>query len=134
VIRGEDAGQLLLVFESGATAIWDANRFNESDAAEPRYTFGEMRIDGTAGHLTMDATSVIRLKPLGQPATELAYARERRNFAGDCVYALQRHFVDCMISGREFESNGANYLQNVRLVDAAYESVRTGQTIRVPGR
>ena len=31
-IRGEDAGQLLLKFRNGSTAIWDANRYNESEA------------------------------------------------------------------------------------------------------
>ena len=56
VIRGEDAGQLLLTFEYGATAIWDANRYNEVEADSPRFTFGELRIDATAGHLTMDTS------------------------------------------------------------------------------
>jgi predicted dehydrogenase len=130
-IRGEDAGQVLLKFRNGATAIWDASRYNESEAGNPRFTFGELRIDGTGGHLTMDTDSTIRVKRLGQPAFELDYARERKNFAGDCVYLLQRHFVDCMLSGAEFESNGTDYLNNVRIVDAAYESARTGSTVRL---
>jgi D-apiose dehydrogenase len=131
LICGEDAGQLLLKFQNGMTAIWDANRYNESEAESPRFTFGELRVDGTGGHLTMDASSTIRVKRLGEPAAELDYARERRNFAGDCVYFLQRHFVDCMRSGQEFESSGPDYLKNVRIVDAAYESARTGNSVRV---
>jgi len=130
-IRGEDAGQLLMRFESGATAIWDANRYNESDAESPRFTFGELRVDGTGGHLTMDASSVVRMKRLGEASVEVAYARERKGFAGDSVYALQRHFVECLNSGREFESTGADYLHNVRVVDAAYESARTGSTVKL---
>jgi Predicted dehydrogenases and related proteins len=130
-IRGEDAGQLLLKFENGATAIWDANRYNESEAESPRFTFGELRIDGTAGHLAMDTSSTIRIKRLGQTATELEYVRERKNFAGDCVFLLQRHFVDCMLSGQEFESSGPDYLKNVRIVDAAYESAQTGCCVRI---
>jgi predicted dehydrogenase len=131
-IRGEDAGQLLLKFRDGSTAFWDANRYNESEAESPRFTFGELRIDGTAGHLTMDSTSAIRVKRLGEPIRELEYPRERKNFAGDCVYFLQRHFVDCMLSGREFETSGADYLNNVRVVEAAYESARTGSVVRLP--
>ena len=131
VIRGEDAGQLLLKFQNGATAFWDANRYNESEAESPRFTFGELRIDGTGGHLTMDAASTIRVKRLGEPLTELHYARERKNFAGDCVYFLQRHFVDCLVSGQEFETNGVDYLKNIRIVDAAYESARTGKVVRL---
>jgi predicted dehydrogenase len=117
--------------ESGATAIWDANRYNETDAEFPRYTFGQLRLDGTHGHLTMDAESTIRVKRLGEPIVELQYERERKNFAGDCVYALQRHFVDCMLSGGEFESSGNDYLKTVRVVEAAYESAMTGQVVRI---
>ena len=130
VIRGEDATQLLLKFRNGATAVWDANRYNESEAESPRFTFGELRIDGTGGHLRMSADSTIHVKRLGQPAVELDYVRERKHFAGDCVFFLQRHFVDCMFSGEEFESSGKDYLNNVRIVEAAYESARTGSTVR----
>lgn len=118
-------------FRAGATAIWDANRYNESDAERPRFTFGEMRIDGTGGHVTMDATSRIRMTRLGEPSIKVEYARERKNFAGDCVYALQRHFVDCMLSGTRFESTGVDYLHNVRVVEAAYESAATGSTVKL---
>jgi predicted dehydrogenase len=130
-IRGEDAGLLLLAFESGATAIWDANRYNETEAHSPRFTFGHLRVDATGGHLTMDAASNIRVKPLGQDGRNLDYPRRDVNFAGDCVYFLQRHFVDCMLSGREFESSGAEYLKTIRVVDAAYESAACGGVVRV---
>jgi D-apiose dehydrogenase len=126
VIRGEDAGQLFLRFESGATAIWDANRYNETEAPNPRFTFGEIRVDGTGGHLTMDSEANIRVKKLGEPAWNSEYARENCNFAGDCVYALQRHFVDCMLSGREFESSGREYLKTLEVVFAAYASSSSG--------
>src|SRR5690349_11774257 len=82
-IRGEDAGQWFLKFESGATAIWDANRYNEVETALPRYTFGQLRIDATGGHLTMDTESNIRIKPLGEPGYDLDYPRHNVNFAGD---------------------------------------------------
>ncbi len=122
VIRGEDAGQVFFRFASGATAVWDANRYNETESPSPRFTFGELRIDATGGHLTMDAESNLRIKPLGRPATAVDYAREDVNFAGDCVYATQRHFVDCLLSGREFESSGEDYLKTLRVVEAIYDS------------
>ncbi|MEO7146073.1 MAG: Gfo/Idh/MocA family oxidoreductase [Bryobacteraceae bacterium] len=122
VIRGEDTGQLLLCFESGATALWDANRYNETEAANPRYTFGEIRVDGTGGHLTVDMEGNIRVKKLGEPGWNLQYLHENRNFSGDCVYALQRHFVDCMLSGREFESSGRDYLKTLKVAFSAYAS------------
>jgi D-apiose dehydrogenase len=131
VIRGEDAGQLVLRFASGATAIWDANRYNETETASPRFTFGQLRVDGTGGHLTMDSESNIRIKRLGEPGVDLDYVRQNVNFAGDCVYFLQRHFIDCLRSGREFESNGEDYLKTIRVVEAAYESAASGNSVRL---
>lgn len=131
VIKGEDAGQLLLTFASGATAIWDANRYNEVETASPRYTFGSLRIDATRGHLTMDTAATIRIKPLGGQGRDLEYPRADVNFAGDCVYFAQRHFVDCLLSGREFESNGSDYLKTIAAVEAAYASAERGQVIRL---
>ncbi len=122
IIQGEDSAQLFLKFESGATAVWDANRYNEIEAESPRLTFGQLRIDGTGGHLTMDTEANLRLKVLGQAARSIEYPWENKNFAGDCVYALQRHFVDCMLSGKDFESNGKDYLETVKVMEAAYAS------------
>jgi predicted dehydrogenase len=53
------------------------------------------------------------------------------NFAGDCVYFLQRHFTDCLLSGAEFESSGFDYLKTIDAVEAAYESARLGQVVRL---
>jgi predicted dehydrogenase len=122
-IRGEDAGQIFLRFENGATALWDANRYNESEAANPRLTFGEIRVDATGGHLTVDHAGNMRLKRLGAPAEDVLYRHEDRGFAGDSVYALQRHFTDCMISGAEFETSGEDYLKTLRIVFGIYEQL-----------
>jgi predicted dehydrogenase len=132
VIQGEDAGLLVLGFDSGATAIWDASRYHETEAAEPRYTFGQLRVDGTAGHLTMDTEARIRVKGLGQPAYDVEYALEPWSFAGDCVYFLQRHFVDCVRSGAPFESNGRDYLKTIEVMDAAYASAAAGRVVALP--
>jgi predicted dehydrogenase len=131
VIRGEDTGQVFFRFASGATAIWDANRYNEAESPTPRYTFGELRIDGMGGHLAMDTGSNIRIKPLGQPGRDLEYPRANVNFAGDCVYALQRHFVDCILSGEEFESPGPDYLKTMRVSEAIYESASRNAPVNV---
>ena len=131
VIRGEDTGQILLTFASGATAILDANRFNEPETDTPRYTVGELRIDASRGHLAMDADSTMRIKPLGEPIRLVEYQRSNRNFAGDCVYRLQRHFVDRLLSGARFESHGADYLKTLVMVDAVYESASSGRAVTI---
>ncbi len=131
VIRGEDAGQVFFKFENGATAILDANRYNEVESGNPRYTFGRMRVDAAGGHLELDTEAKLRLKPLGRAAADVAYSRENRGFAGDCVYALQRHFTDCLLSGEPFESTGEDYLKTLAVVEAVYESAGKGEVVRL---
>jgi hypothetical protein len=36
-----------------------------------------------------------------------------------------------MLSGRQFESHGRDYLETIRVVDAAYESARRGENVRL---
>ncbi|MES2696689.1 MAG: Gfo/Idh/MocA family oxidoreductase [Verrucomicrobiota bacterium] len=122
-IAGEDAGQIVCGFASGATAVLDASRYNEpSEAADPRYTFGTVRLDGGNGHLELDLDGTLTMKPLGAPAQFLNYPQGRRGFAGDCVYALQRHITDRLLDGQPFESTGEDYLKSVALVEACYQS------------
>jgi predicted dehydrogenase len=75
----------------------------------------------------------MRLKPLGEPARDVEYERARRGFAGDCVYRLQRHFVDCMLARAPFESTGEDYLKTIEIVEAAYESAARQEVVRVDG-
>ena len=131
VIHGEETGQVFFRFARGATAIWDANRYNEVESPSPRYTFGQMRIDAIGGHLTLDTEANLRVKPLGQPGFNAEYSHRNINFAGDCVYTLQRHFVDSMRTGAEFEGNGEDYLKTLAVVDAVYESARRGEVVRL---
>ncbi len=130
-IRGEETGQVFFRFAGGATAIWDANRYNEVETPDPRYTFGQLRIDATGGHLTLDTESCIRVKPLGLPGYNAGYARSNVNFAGDSVYALERHFADCMLSGAEFESTGEDYLKTAAAVQGAYDSAARNEVVKL---
>lgn len=82
-------------------------------------------------HLTVDTDARMRLKPLGEPGRDVEYQRDMRGFAGDCVYRLQRHFVDCMLSGAPFESTGQDYLKTIEVVEAAYESAARSTVVRV---
>src|SRR5262249_36054120 len=126
-----ETGQVFFRFAGGATAIWDANRYNEVEAAAPRFTFGQMRVDAMGGHITLDTEAGLGGKGLGRTADDIGYPPRDVNFAGDCVYALQRHFVDAMSTGTEFEANGDDYLKNLAVVEAVYESARRGQVVRL---
>lgn len=129
VIKGEDSALLVCHCESGVTAMLDANRYNESEAENPRYTFGTMRLEGRAGHLELASDGSLSVKRLGEATTAHDYVPAQEGFAGDCVYALQRHFVDAFLADQAFESELDDYLKSVRLVEMAYQSAARGQVV-----
>ena len=130
-IKGEDSGQIMYGFVDGQTAVFDSNRYNENEARNPFYTFGKMRLDGSKAHLKLDTEGNIFIKPLGKATYHHNYAHNPNLFGGGCVYNLQRHFVDCLQTGQEFENNGTDYLKTILAVEKTYESAELGQVVNV---
>lgn len=134
-ILGEDSGLVVLGFEGGATAVLDANRYNEPEGDEdPRYTFGTLRLDTSAGHVRLHPDGRLVIKRLGMPAAEHPYERVDRGLAGDSCHRLQRHFVEQLRSGSPFEAEGSEYLRTLRVVEACYASASAGQVVHLPPR
>jgi predicted dehydrogenase len=134
-IRGEDSGHVVLGFESGATAVLDANRYNEPETdADPRYTFGTLRLDGARGHVRLHPDGRLMVKPLGKSAREHTYERPVRGFAGDSTHRIQSHFVERLTSGAPFESEGRDYLLTLRVVEACYTSSAEGRVVHLDRR
>src|SRR5260221_2785553 len=79
VIKGEDCALLVFEFASGALGQWDANRYNETTARNPRYTFGEFLVEGNAGSIRLYSDSRLMLQRLGEPEREIAYERAHQN-------------------------------------------------------
>jgi predicted dehydrogenase len=131
IIKGEDCALLVFEFAGGALGQWDANRFNETTARNPRYTFGEFLVEGIGGSIRLYNDSRLTLQRLGEPEVEIPYERADRNFAGDCCYLTQRHFVDRLLDGRPFETGGEDYLRTLAVQEAVYESAETGRPAEV---
>lgn len=126
VIVGEDCGILVFDFSSGAVGLLDANRYNEPNLPKPRYTCGELLVEGNRGSLRLYGDGRITVQPLGEDEREYAYAHEDRGFGGDCCYATQRHFVDRMLDRSPFETSGEEHLRTLAVQEAVYESAATG--------
>jgi predicted dehydrogenase/kynurenine formamidase len=129
-IAGEDAGLVTFRFANGAVGVWDANRYNESNTPDPRYTFGEFLLEGDGGTIRLALDGTLSIQPLGQPEREHVYQHERRGFGGDCVYFTQRHFVEKLLAGEPFETEGADYLRTLAVEDAVYRSARENGPVR----
>lgn len=129
-IAGEDAAAIHFDFSSGATAIWEGNRYNEPTSKDARLTFGSAIIDGSGGTIRLYEDGSLTLQPLGESERPIAYEVNDHGFAGDCVYATQRHFIDCLRSGQPFETSGEEYLKSLAVVEAVYESSNTKLPVR----
>jgi len=130
-IEGEDCGVVFFDFENGCQGIFDGNRYNESSSENPRYTFGEMLIEGNKGYLRLETDGSIYLKNLSQNEVEIKYHHENLNFAGDCVYYTLSHFIDCLKTNHEFETNGTDYLNNLKIQEAIYNSALNRTEINI---
>ncbi|MCM2370579.1 Gfo/Idh/MocA family protein [Aporhodopirellula aestuarii] len=129
-IVGEDAGTVMFEFESGASGLWQGNRYNEPTSADARFTFGEAVIDGSRGSLRLYGNGRLTLQPLGEPERDIEYPCHRRGFAGDCVFATQRHFIDSLTGDTPMETSGREYLKSLAVVDAIYESSQSKLPVR----
>ena len=133
VIAGEDTGLVVFEFASGAVGVWDANRYNECNDPDPRFTFGEFLVEGNGGSIRLYLDGRITVQRLGEEEVEHEYPHPRRAFAGDCVYVTQRHFIDGMLHDRPFETDGDDYLRTLAVQEAVYQSAESRQVVRPIG-
>ena len=130
-IQGEDCGVVLFDFASGGAGLWDADRYHEGTASNPRYTFGEFLLEGERGAIRIDGDGTIFRRALGAAETRHPYVPSRKGFAGDSVAATFAHFVARLADGAPFETDGKDYLRTLAVQDAVYASARSGQLIRI---
>ena len=133
VIVGEDTGLLRFRFAGGGVGVWDANRYNESTAENPRYTFGELLVEADGGSLWLNTDGSITIKPLGQPAYQHDFNPSKLGFGGDCVYACQQHFLDVLAGECGCETSPSEYLKSLQAVEALYESARRNRPVALCG-
>ncbi|CTQ50210.1 Gfo/Idh/MocA family protein [Jannaschia donghaensis] len=122
-IRGEDAGHLIFDYANGARAMLDGNRLLDFDTDDTRRTFGEALLEGDAGTIDLRGDGMVTLRAFGsQDRKTLLEPQDWPGFAGDSVFALQRHVVDAMARVRPFENEARCYLDVMRLAELAYAS------------
>lgn len=122
-IKGEDAGLLILTWPNGLRATLDANRTLDHAAENHRLTMGEFTLEGENATITLDGNGHLAYRPRGETASkEIPYDFEDRDFGGDCVFHFQQHVVSHLLNGTPLETLAKDYLQNIRIEEAAYQS------------
>ncbi len=132
-IAGEDAGIILFDFAAGTRGVFDGNRLVDHAADNRRLTMGELLLEGSEAVLRLDGDGRLLLRRHGQnDEAEVAYDWENRGFGGDCVYRLQRHIVDHMKGRGPVVNTARDYLANLVVENAVYESDRLGRRLTIP--
>jgi len=126
VIAGEDTALGVFQFTDGGTGLYDANRYNESTAENPRYTFGELLVEGSGGSIRLYDDGRLTVQPLGKQERDHVYDAPKHGFAGDCVLTTQQHFIHGLATDSPFETDIVRYLRSIAVQEAMYRSARSG--------
>lgn len=133
-LRGEDEGLLIMDHANGARSIFDGNRLADHVTDNPRRTMGEMVIEGEGGSLRLDGAGRLWVREFGtqtEAAVPLTIPVDEDSFGGGCVAHLIAHVADALRNGLPPENTASDYLQVIRLTEAAYQSATEGQRIEV---
>ncbi|KUP94602.1 Gfo/Idh/MocA family protein [Tritonibacter horizontis] len=131
-IKGEDVATMLLTHKGGATSVVDCSYATRRTPETFPQTLIE--IDGTEGTLVLDAG--YRLTVTGQISQSrdvappvLPWAQRPWHNIQESVLTIQQHFVTCLANGQIPATSGADNLQTLALVEAAYLSAAEGRTV-----
>ena len=92
---------------------------------------GEMLVEGSDATLRLDGTGQIFVRPRAGDETVHPYDWNNRGFSGDSVFACQSHLVRCLLSGLTSPISGREYLRNLVIEEAIYQSSQRGEKIDV---
>jgi predicted dehydrogenase len=130
VTRGEDSVYVHLRLKDNAWGMIYSTRCSEPDIPDPVCDYA--RIEGQDGFIRLDRDGTITIKPLSKPAFKHEYEIPKAGYRGDSCRAALQHFVDCLFSGEQFETDGEDYLNQVmRAVFVGYESAQTQRVVEM---
>ncbi len=134
VIAGEDAGLLVFEFDDERTGLFDGNRLNGHPAANLRRTMGEMWLEGERGVMRLDGDARLWWQPHGGSEVQHTYDDGAgRGAFGGASTALQAHVLAHLRSGGALENSARDYLPNLHVQAALYQSHASGRRVPMAG-
>src|SRR5438445_1500067 len=134
-IAGQDVATMLMDHEGGATCVVDCS-YATKLATEP---FPEtlIELDGSDGtvrlaqgyQLTVTGKSGTSVTDVSPPL--LPWASRPWHNIQESVAAIQKHWIDCLTTGTEPATSGADNLKTFALVEAAYAGAASRQPVRI---
>lgn len=127
-IAGEDTALLILRHAGGSRSVFDGNRLSDHAANDRRRTMGEMLVEGSEGSLRLDGEGCLWHRKIGtNEETAWPQGPIGESFGGGCVAAMQAHVLKHHRGDGPAENLASDYLPNLRVVEAAYRSAKSGQ-------
>ncbi|QEN85751.1 Gfo/Idh/MocA family oxidoreductase [Labrys sp. KNU-23] len=134
-IKGEDVATMLLDHASGLSSMVDCSYATRLPVDPFPETLVE--IDGSTGTLRLGAGYRLTVNgPGGQEEVDLSppllpWASRPWHNIQESVLAIQRHWLHCLHNGEEPSTSGRDNIATMALVEAAYASAASGQTIEM---
>ena len=125
VIRAEDFVLMILRHKNGVRGVIDGNRASLPDDAGPAMELS--RFEGFEGTVRLGHSGEVFLGK-----DRVFSASGVKGYRGDSCRNTQQHFVDCLASGDEFETEAGDYLKRtVAVVEACYRSAAENRPVRI---
>ncbi|GHA44227.1 oxidoreductase [Amylibacter ulvae] len=131
-INGEDVATMLLEHHSGVSCIVDCSYATKR--IPENFPQSLLEIDGSIGSLRLDAGYKLTVQTDDEITVDvspplLPWAERPWHNIQESVKIIQQHFVNCIRSGSQPETSGADNLKTLALVEAAYISAEHGRTV-----
>ena len=136
-IRGEDVATMLMAHAGGVTSVVDCSYATRQETEPFPETLVE--IDGSAGSLRLDQGYRMSITDGAGTTTQdaspplLPWASRPWHNIQESVLNIQRHWVECLRTGRQPATSGRDNLRTLDLVWASYSSAAAGTTVELPG-
>jgi predicted dehydrogenase len=134
-IKGEDVATILLDHGDGVASVVDCSYATKLE--EEAFPETLIELDGTKGSLRLRqgyklaVTSQNDTRHVDVSPPLLPWASKPWHNIQESVALIEQHWVDCLVAGKEPQTSGRDNLQTFALVEAVYQSAKTGQTVPI---
>ena len=132
-MEGDDTSVALVRFRNGVVGTFVLSFILKSLVTAAGQEVHTLRIDGESGSLSLEDYHTIRL------FSERADWQNNQNLIQHEIYVSEQdtflleieHFLECVQSGQQPITNGREERKPLEIVLAAYQSMRTGEVVRI---
>jgi predicted dehydrogenase len=124
----DDTGVVIVNWDNGASSTIESGWWQPQADGSCAVT----QLYGTAGYGRIYPTylDLMRLNPTERERVDSGFPAQEQYGAPQAMYVAQlAHFLECVQTGQTPAASGEVGLVNMRIVDAAYESARTGAVV-----